>query len=84
MDDIKNFLSKIRKILTHIYCYSNIPDRSSVELVLVVDSKLLSGLDGSEGCYTLDVAEPWVFKVVHLAVGSKRVLDLKQNIKQIL
>ena len=56
------------------------PDGSSVELVLVVDSKLLSGFDGSEGGHTLDVAEPWVFKVVHLAVGSKRVLDLKQNI----
>ena len=58
-------------------CKSVLPDGGRVKFISVMDSKLLASFDGFERGHALDVTEARVLKVVHLTVGSERMLNLK-------
>ena len=58
-------------------CKSVLPDGGGVKFISVMDSKLLASFDGFEGGHALDVTKARVLKVVHLTVGSERMLNLK-------
>ena len=53
------------------------PDGGRVKLISVMNSKLLASFDGFERGHALDITESRVLKIVHLTVGSKRMLNLK-------